>query len=72
MLVTTHGYELQGGSVMLELDADHELDETQREALEQAVAICGRSAHDAAADRLADAFDIAIGELGGEKNICAG
>lgn len=71
LVVTKRSYQVSGGSLTLELDTDHPLDASELEALER-IAIACRQYSAEAPRRFAEPFDLAIEELGGEENICAG
>jgi hypothetical protein len=72
MLVTQQHYEVAGGSLMLVLRTDHALSARERRALDRLALACSEYVRAAPAADADDPFDVALDELGGAENICAG
>jgi hypothetical protein len=71
MHVTQQHYEVAGGSLTLVLRTDHALSAHERQALDRLAVAWGNYTAAPAADA-DDPFDVALEELGGADNICAG
>jgi hypothetical protein len=72
MLVSSDRHRVSSEVLTLEFDVDHPLDQADRNALVHVGSRCRDYASAADRERLAAAFDVALAELGGEENICAG
>lgn len=71
MALITRRYDVRGGSLTLELELDHTLDDVEREALDQLDLACRRYAKRAAPGGRGGEADTAIDELGGEEGLTA-
>jgi hypothetical protein len=69
--LTVEVLEVAGGSLRIQLTTDHALARPERASFEQIVDACVDYAQHHPSE-LRDEFDVAIAELGGEENICAG
>ena len=72
MLVTNDRYRGNRDVLTSELDVDSPLDQAARRAWSTSARDARQQASAYAAETVAVAFDIALDELGGEENICAG
>jgi hypothetical protein len=72
MLLTQQRYEVAGGSLTLLLRTDHALSARERQALDRLTLACSDYAREAPPADGDDPFDLALEELGGAENICAG
>jgi len=72
MLLTQQHYEVAGGSLTLLLRTDHALSARELQALDRLALACGDYARAAPPADADDPFDVALEELGGADNICAG
>ena len=72
MLLTQQHYEVAGGSLTLLLRTDHALSPGERQALDRLASACSDYARAAPPADEDDPFDVALEELGGAENICAG
>jgi hypothetical protein len=72
MVLTQQHYEVAGGSLTLVLRTDHALSARERQALDRLASACGDHARAASPADADDPFDVALEELGGADNICAG
>jgi hypothetical protein len=72
MLLTQQHHEVAGGSLTLVLQSDHALSARERQALDRLTLACGDHARAVPPADADDPFDVALDELGGGENICAG